>query len=109
MIVRRELLGSGMYKGLPTAERIIYMAMWLRCDGSRTCFPSLRKIAEDTGVGRTRVVTAIKRLCVLGIVRKQRHAGRPMHTVIYWLKDLERMYEAGGKKISEKGSGNGGA
>ena len=92
MIVRRQLLNAGMYKGLKTPDRMIYIAMWLRCGPERTCYPSLRKIGEDTGLGRTAIVKAINRMCMLGVMKKEIDAGRPEHTIIYRLKDLEAMY-----------------
>lgn len=96
VIVRRQILSCGMWLALDSAERLVYVALWLRCDGRFECYPSLARIAADTGLGRTRVGKAIKKMCMLGIVRKSER--RPTHTVVYRVRDLETLYGGGDDK-----------
>lgn len=87
MILTRELLSNEIWKSLPCADRLVYIALILRADEKGECFPSIKKISEDTGLGKTTIIKSLKRLGVLGLLSKSPY--RPKHTNYYTIKKIE--------------------
>lgn len=55
-------------RGLKPSERFVLTALSRRANGSRTCFPSFERIAEDADVSRRSVASAIRSLERRGLI-----------------------------------------
>lgn len=71
--------------GLDTRERAVLTALVMRADERGQCWPSLSRIAADTGLGRRTVMRALNELAAGGWVRRTRRE-RPdptLYTVLF--------------------------
>lgn len=64
---------------LPTSERIVLMVLAERANGSRECWPSLPKIADDTGLSPRTVHTAVHKLEDRGLIRIENRGRGSLH------------------------------
>lgn len=95
MIVTRELLDCKMWFGFTPAMKLVYLSLWLRASAERECFPSVKKICDDSGLGRTTIIKSIKSLQMLSVIRKAKT--RPFHSTLYQMQDISKML-GGGKE-----------
>jgi hypothetical protein len=52
-------------------DKLVLIALILRCDASGACWPSVARLAKDTWLGRTAVKASIRRLQALGVLDVQ--------------------------------------
>jgi Helix-turn-helix domain len=66
-------LGAQMRrKGLSSTAKVILFGLTERSDADGTCFPSLRRIAEDCGLARSGAIRGVKELVDAGVVSRRR-------------------------------------
>lgn len=88
---------SGWLAKLRRAELAVLIALGLRMDVDRQCFPSILQLSRDTGYKRDAVILALQSLEKKGLISKEkRRTGRGkfkknLYTVLpLWIKGIER-------------------
>ncbi len=66
-----SLYGNLYNEDLPTRAKIVYINLKDRANPDGKCFPSLRKIAEDTSLSKRTVQRAIDDLIAYGLLTKE--------------------------------------
>ena len=56
-------------KDLPAGAKLIYLNLFHRLGGKRTCWPSQGRIAKDTGFSERQVRNHLKRLERIGVIK----------------------------------------
>lgn len=73
------------------ARTNVYLALAQHCDAAGTCWPSLRRLSEATGLARSTVVTALAWLVEAGMItRTARHDERGKTSNLYVLHHQRR-------------------
>jgi len=69
-------------RGLTSSEKGVLHAMVMRSDENNVCFPSIDKLCEDTGIGKTTVVKCVAALAKGGVISlKKRFSKSTIYTI----------------------------
>lgn len=70
MIVTGKILKSDLYLALRAPEKLVYLTLRVRANDQRKCWPSIDRISKDTGIQRVTIIKILKKLQLLGIIKK---------------------------------------
>jgi DNA-binding transcriptional regulator YhcF (GntR family) len=86
----------------PAAAKFVLLSMADRADENHRCYPSIKRLSDDTCLNRKQVMKAIEVLIENGLISAKKESGK---VTIYTLIGVQNRHENGDKTSTQSGTG----